>query len=121
VIFSTVSNQSDDEIKTTLIDFDFSGTHDVQTYPSRFNLDIGDGSRHADARSGCCLKYEHDVHSVFWMIEKYQTIHGQQFDTADKALANVIRDLSQLDEREEIVSKATDEAMDTVESGSPIV
>ena len=119
VIFSTVSNQSDDEIKTTLIDFDFSGIHENKTYPSRFNLDIGDGSRHADARSGCYLKYEHDVHSVFWIIEKYQTIHGQQFDTTDKALANVIRDLSQLDEREQIVSKATNEAMDTIESGTP--
>jgi len=60
------------------------------------------------------------VHFVFWIIEKCQTIHGQQFDTTDKELADVIRDLSQLDEREEIVSKATNEAMDTVESGSPI-
>ena len=121
VIFSTVSNQSDDEIKTTLIDFDFSGIHENKTYPSRFNLDIGDGSRHADARSGCYLKYEHDAHSAFWIIEKYQTIHGQQFDTTDKELTDVIRDLSQLDEREKIVSKATNEAMDTKESGSPML
>jgi hypothetical protein len=121
VIFSTVSNQSDDEIKTTLIDFDFSGLHEDQTYPSRYNLDIGDGSRHADARSGCCLKYEHDVYSAFWIIEKYQTIHGQQFDTTDKKITDIIHDLSQLDEREEIVSKATNEAMDTEESGSPML
>jgi hypothetical protein len=121
VIFSIVSNQSDDEIKTTLIDFDFSGAHENKTYPSRFNLEIGDGSRHANARSGFCLKYEHDVHSVFWIIEKYQTIHGQQFDTTNKELADVIGDLSQLDEREVIVSKVTSEAMDTVESGSPML
>ena len=110
VIFSTVTNPSD-IIETTLIDFDFSGVHGEQTYPSRFNHDIGDdGSRHKDATSGRVVKCEHDVYSAFWIIEKYQTICGQQVDTTGKELVDVIDHLSQHNERDEIelvVSTAT--------------
>ena len=103
VIFSTVTDSSD-IIETTLIDFDFSGVHGEQTYPSRFNHDIGDdGSRHKDATSGRVVKCEHDVYSAFWIINKYQTIGGQQFDTTGKELEDVIRDLSHHDERDEVI------------------
>ena len=116
VIFSTVTNPSD-IIETTLIDFDFSGVHGEQTYPSRFNHDIGDGLRHEDATSGRVVKCEHDVYSAFWIIEKYQTICGQQFDTTGRGITEVIDDLSQHNER--VMIKSTETNMDTKESGSP--
>ena len=46
---SNVLYCDDDEAKSQLIDFDFSGSENIKKYPIGFSNDIEDGKRHKDA------------------------------------------------------------------------
>lgn len=55
-----------------LIDWDLSGKVASRCYPDGFNPDIGDdGRRHADAVAGSLLKFEHDVHALVFLLDRF--------------------------------------------------
>lgn len=65
------SEASDAAVKSTIIDFDYSGPAGEKLYPVRFNPDINDGFRHAEARACELLQPKHDIAALHWMCAQY--------------------------------------------------
>jgi hypothetical protein len=58
--------------KSTLIDFDFSGTHDHDKYPSGFVVeDLIDTVRHASAKGGAVMRIDHDLFSMAAVMDMF--------------------------------------------------
>lgn len=68
VIFSAAT---DEEVKATIIDFDFSGDSSKKVYPRGFNLLLDDGFRHSEVREGGFIQAHHDTAAAVWMCSQY--------------------------------------------------
>ena len=68
IVFSA---PNDAVVKSTIIDFDYSGPVGEKIYLPRFNHDITDGFRHAGARPNEFLRKEHDLAALNWMCMQY--------------------------------------------------
>ena len=68
----SIASQSAVSMASTIIDFDHTGIDGQKTYPSRFNLNIDDGRRHAEALPNSFLRKKHDIFAVQWMCLQYQ-------------------------------------------------
>ena len=62
---------AEDISKSQLIDFDYSGKGNEKFYPDGFNHKIDDGQRHDTAMGGSLLLYEHDLHSLGYILSLY--------------------------------------------------
>lgn len=68
IVFSEASSAT---VESTIIDFDYSGPAGEKAYPPRFNPNVKDGCRHAEACAFALLHLKHDVASLQWMCEQY--------------------------------------------------
>ena len=59
-----------------LIDFDFAGIQDSDSYPSGYSAKIPDGGRHSSARDACTLHQIHDWFAVYRILELMKPSDG---------------------------------------------
>jgi serine/threonine protein kinase len=57
--------------KSTLIDFDYSGTEEIKLYPKGFCTEIDDGNRHVDVRGGVALHRRHDFYAMATLMKLF--------------------------------------------------
>ena len=87
-----------DEDKGYLIDFDFSGRHNKDTYLKGYNYNDFSSIRHPDARGRRKMKTEHDVHSLKVLVKEYLDLTAEQVEKMEKAksareIHNMFKDL----------------------------
>jgi serine/threonine protein kinase len=98
-----------------LIDFDFSGLENVQTYPEFFALKLPDGKRHPDVKPNGLLRKAHDCFSMAAIMEMYTM---DEISVWNDAIALV--NSCQLEEASEILDEFRDMALIVCTSTTPL-
>jgi hypothetical protein len=83
------SRASDAVVASTIIDFDLSGPAGEKIYPPRFNRDIADGFRHAEASAHELLRPEHDIAALQWMCAQFRPKNVDLRDTWSSCVSDL--------------------------------